>query len=121
MPAAFTEITTSFGPGSGVGQEPKLNSCGASKIAAFTVFRSSRRALVPDYQSPRRDCIDNRLGNVNENYLVFGLRQKTPEHATHRPRSEDGCFHKEGSRLKRESSMPVWYTDESKSATNNQL
>jgi hypothetical protein len=50
--------------------------------------------LVPDYQSPRRDCIDNRLGNINENYLVSGPRQKTPEHATHRARSEDGCFHK---------------------------
>src|SRR5271165_7174405 len=71
MPAAFTEITTSFGPGSGVGQEPKLNSCGASKIAAFTVFRSSRRAsrrwilvlsilplrlvLVPEVKEPHHE------------------------------------------------------------------
>src|SRR6516162_6649193 len=44
MPAALTEITTSFGPGSGVGQEPNLNSCGASKIAAFILLPSSRRA-----------------------------------------------------------------------------
>src|SRR5580704_9860134 len=45
MPAALTAITTSSDPGSGVGQEPSRISCGASKIAAFILWRSFRRVL----------------------------------------------------------------------------
>src|SRR6516162_2495976 len=44
MPAALTAITTSSDPGSGVGQEPNRISCGASKIAAFILWRGSRHA-----------------------------------------------------------------------------